>query len=183
MILTPMGESFVRRASAVLSEVRRARDEVEQLHGGTRGRVVAGLSFAAHIALLPSALKPFRAGVAAANCAANREKWLIQSKCKNGAKRREQRNHNEGANRCVHIHMERAIPATVLAPCPSQHAPHRRHPLQRQLRFLAIAVLRLRAGKAAAEVAALWDWLAQRAPRQDRDAASSAPAAMWKLPA
>lgn len=61
MILTPMGEAFVRRASAVLSEVRRARDEVEQLHGGTRGRVVAGLSLAAHIALLPPALKPFRA--------------------------------------------------------------------------------------------------------------------------
>ena len=61
MILTPMGEAFVRRASAVLSEVRRARDEVEQLHGGTRGRVVAGLSLAAHVALLPSALKPFRA--------------------------------------------------------------------------------------------------------------------------
>src|SRR5262249_8002374 len=37
MILTPMGEAFVRRANAVLSEVRRARDEVEQLHGGTRG--------------------------------------------------------------------------------------------------------------------------------------------------
>src|SRR5712671_2606333 len=52
---------FVRRATAVLSEVRRARDEVEQLHGGTRGRVVAGLSLAAHIALLPKALKPFRA--------------------------------------------------------------------------------------------------------------------------
>src|SRR5215470_13929041 len=61
MILTPMGEAFVRRASAVLSEVRRARDEVEQLHGGTRGRVVAGLSLAAHVALLPAALKPFRA--------------------------------------------------------------------------------------------------------------------------
>ena len=61
MILTPMGEAFVRRANAVLSEVRRARDEVEQLHGGTRGRVVAGLSLAAHIALLPAALKPFRA--------------------------------------------------------------------------------------------------------------------------
>jgi LysR family transcriptional regulator of abg operon len=61
MILTSMGEAFVRRASAVLSEVRRARDEVEQLHGGTRGRVVAGLSLAAHVALLPSALQPFRA--------------------------------------------------------------------------------------------------------------------------
>jgi DNA-binding transcriptional LysR family regulator len=61
MILTPMGEAFIRRANAVLSEVRRARDEVEQLHGGTRGRVVAGLSLAAHIELLPAALRPFRA--------------------------------------------------------------------------------------------------------------------------
>jgi LysR family transcriptional regulator, regulator of abg operon len=61
MVLTPMGEAFVRRATAVLSEVRRARDEVEQLHGGTRGKVVAGLSLAAHVALLPKALKPFRA--------------------------------------------------------------------------------------------------------------------------
>lgn len=61
MILTPMGEAFVRRANAVLSEVRKARDEVEQLHGGTRGRVVAGLSLVAHIELLPAALKPFRA--------------------------------------------------------------------------------------------------------------------------
>jgi LysR family transcriptional regulator, regulator of abg operon len=60
MILTPMGEAFVRRANAVLTEVRRARDEVEQLHGGTRGRVVAGLSVAAHLQLLPAALKPFR---------------------------------------------------------------------------------------------------------------------------
>jgi DNA-binding transcriptional LysR family regulator len=60
MILTPMGEAFVRRANAVLSEIRRAREEVEQLHGGTHGRVVAGLSLAAHIALLPAALKPFR---------------------------------------------------------------------------------------------------------------------------
>jgi chromosome partitioning protein len=39
------------------------------------------------------------------------------------------------------------------------------------------------AGKAATEVAALWDWLAQRAPSQDHDAASRAEPAMWKLPA
>jgi LysR family transcriptional regulator, regulator of abg operon len=61
MILTPIGQAFVRRASAVLTEVRRARDEAEQLHGGTSGKVVAGLSLAAHIALLPKALAPFRA--------------------------------------------------------------------------------------------------------------------------
>ncbi|MFA6267346.1 MAG: LysR substrate-binding domain-containing protein [Pseudolabrys sp.] len=61
MILTPMGAAFVRRANAVLSEVRRAREEVEQLHGGTRGEVVAGLSMVALIALLPKALPLFRA--------------------------------------------------------------------------------------------------------------------------
>jgi LysR family transcriptional regulator of abg operon len=61
MIPTPMGAVFVRRAGAVLRDVQRARDEVEQLHGGTSGRVVAGLSLVAHVALLPKALKPFRA--------------------------------------------------------------------------------------------------------------------------
>jgi DNA-binding transcriptional LysR family regulator len=61
MILTPMGEVFVRRASAVLRDVQRARDEVEQLQGGTNGRVVAGLSLTPHVALLPKALRPFRA--------------------------------------------------------------------------------------------------------------------------
>ena len=35
--------------------------EAEQLHGGTRGSVVAGLSIAAHIALLPDAVRPFHA--------------------------------------------------------------------------------------------------------------------------
>jgi DNA-binding transcriptional LysR family regulator len=60
MILTAMGAAFVRRANAVLSEVRRAREEVEQLHGGTRGEVVAGLSMVALTALLPKALSAFR---------------------------------------------------------------------------------------------------------------------------
>jgi LysR family transcriptional regulator, regulator of abg operon len=60
MILTPMGDVFVRRANAVLREVQRARDEVGQLQGGTGGRVVAGLSLVAHVALLPKALQPFR---------------------------------------------------------------------------------------------------------------------------
>jgi len=61
MVLTPIGDAFVQRAKAVLSEVRRAREEAEQLHGGTRGSVVAGLSIAAHIALLPDAVRPFYA--------------------------------------------------------------------------------------------------------------------------
>lgn len=61
MALTPMGEAFVKRASAILNEVRKTREEVEQLHGGTRGSVVAALSIAPHIAMLPKALRPFRA--------------------------------------------------------------------------------------------------------------------------
>lgn len=60
MLLTPMGEVFVRRAGAVLGEVRRARDEIEQLQGGVRGSVVAALSSVPHMALLPAALRPFR---------------------------------------------------------------------------------------------------------------------------
>lgn len=61
MILTPMGSAFVRRARSILGEMRRAREEVEQLHGGTRGKVVAGLSLAAHVALFPKALSRFYA--------------------------------------------------------------------------------------------------------------------------
>lgn len=61
MLLTAMGEVFVRRAGAVLGEVRRARDEIEQLQGGVGGSVVAALSSVPHMALLPSTLRPFRA--------------------------------------------------------------------------------------------------------------------------
>jgi DNA-binding transcriptional LysR family regulator len=60
MTLTPMGVAFVRRASVALKEVQRAREEVEQLQGGVGGTIVAGLSIAAHIALLPRTLGPFR---------------------------------------------------------------------------------------------------------------------------
>lgn len=61
MALTPVGEAFVRRARAILSDVRRAREEVEQLRGPAAGSVVAGLSVAAHMAMLPRALARFRA--------------------------------------------------------------------------------------------------------------------------
>ena len=60
MRLTPMGETFVRRANAILTEVRRAHEEAAQLQGGTSGKVVAGLSFVPHVAMLPKALPPFR---------------------------------------------------------------------------------------------------------------------------
>jgi LysR family transcriptional regulator, regulator of abg operon len=60
MILTPLGQSFVTRATAILHDVRRAADEVEQLKGNMIGEVTVGLSIAAHLRLLPKALPPFR---------------------------------------------------------------------------------------------------------------------------
>jgi LysR family transcriptional regulator of abg operon len=61
MVLTPIGHAFVERATAVLNEVRRARDDIDQLKEGAGGSVVVGLSIAAHLALLPKALRPFMA--------------------------------------------------------------------------------------------------------------------------
>lgn len=61
MTLTATGQVFVQRANAILNEVRRAREEVEQLRGGVGGSIAMALSIATHIALLPKALAPFRA--------------------------------------------------------------------------------------------------------------------------
>jgi LysR family transcriptional regulator of abg operon len=61
VVATPLGEAFVRRATLVLQEIRRTREEVDQLRGAATGNVTVGLSIAAHMALLPSALRPFRA--------------------------------------------------------------------------------------------------------------------------
>jgi LysR family transcriptional regulator, regulator of abg operon len=60
MTLTPAGQAFVRRANLILGDVRRAHEEVQQMSGSARGTVVAGLSFAAHVALLPHSLRRFR---------------------------------------------------------------------------------------------------------------------------
>ena len=59
--LTPMGEIFLRRASAVRNELRLAQEELDQLRGETHGRLTVALSSASHMALLPNALRPFRA--------------------------------------------------------------------------------------------------------------------------
>ena len=59
MIATPLGQAFVRRANAILNDVRRARDEVEQLKGNALGEITIGLSIAAHLLLLPGSLRPF----------------------------------------------------------------------------------------------------------------------------
>lgn len=58
--LTPMGELFARRANAAFSELRRAREEIQQSQGDTHGNVVACLSSVSHVALMPAIWKPFR---------------------------------------------------------------------------------------------------------------------------
>jgi LysR family transcriptional regulator of abg operon len=61
VVATPLGEAFIRRATSILHEVRRTREEIDQLRGTATGTVTVGLSIAAHLALLPQALKPFMA--------------------------------------------------------------------------------------------------------------------------
>ncbi len=58
--LTEIGTAFVRRASAVQSELRRAREEVEQLKGRNTGEISVSLSTASSLSLMPSAVKAFR---------------------------------------------------------------------------------------------------------------------------
>ncbi|WP_043832377.1 LysR substrate-binding domain-containing protein [Muricoccus aerilatus] len=59
VIPTPLGQAFVRRAASISQEIRRTEEEMAQLRGATTGTVTAGLSIAAHLAFLPSALAPF----------------------------------------------------------------------------------------------------------------------------
>lgn len=58
--LTEMGTVFVRRASIIQNELRRAREEIDQLKGKTTGQVSIAASTAASIALLPRAFANFR---------------------------------------------------------------------------------------------------------------------------
>ena len=60
MVATPLGQAFVRRAKTILNDVQRAQDEFEQLRGKAVGSVTIGLSIAAHLRLLPAALRSFR---------------------------------------------------------------------------------------------------------------------------
>jgi LysR family transcriptional regulator of abg operon len=59
MVLTPAGELFHRRASAVVNEVRKAREDFD-LPGGMRGTITVGLSIMPHMGMLPGALPAFR---------------------------------------------------------------------------------------------------------------------------
>jgi DNA-binding transcriptional LysR family regulator len=59
-VLTPSGRLFARRASAAASELRRAREEIEQLHGAGEGSVSVAFSSVPLLTLFPAALPEFR---------------------------------------------------------------------------------------------------------------------------
>lgn len=61
VVLTPMGSLFVRRAVAMQNEMRRAREELDQLKGMNSGHVSIALSPAIHMVLLPRAMGLFQA--------------------------------------------------------------------------------------------------------------------------
>jgi LysR family transcriptional regulator of abg operon len=58
--LTQSGRAFLSRAEAVANELERAREELDQLRGGTGGTVAFGSSSIASLIFLPEALKTFR---------------------------------------------------------------------------------------------------------------------------
>lgn len=58
--LTEMGKAFVRRAQAVQSELRRAREEIDQMKGQMTGEVSIAVSTASSMSLMPSAIETFR---------------------------------------------------------------------------------------------------------------------------
>ena len=60
VVLTPMGQAFLRRATAIQNELRLATDEIAQMRGNTTGQVDVLLSSAVQMALLPRVIAPFR---------------------------------------------------------------------------------------------------------------------------
>lgn len=58
--LTATGEIFLRRLKFFDAELRRAREEIAQLNGGTAGEVSVALSTASCLALMPTATAAFR---------------------------------------------------------------------------------------------------------------------------
>ena len=60
MVLTEAGKAFASRGQAVHRELERAREEAIQHSGVDMGEVSIGLSSAAHVALLPKVITPFR---------------------------------------------------------------------------------------------------------------------------
>ena len=60
MIATQLGATFIRRATMILNDVRKAQEEFAQMRGNAIGTVSIGLSSVAHILFLPKVLRPFR---------------------------------------------------------------------------------------------------------------------------
>lgn len=60
MSLTTEGRRFQLRASAIVNEARRAKEELQQVKGDYEGTVSAALSVMPHVGMLPSALPVFR---------------------------------------------------------------------------------------------------------------------------
>ncbi|NML16467.1 LysR substrate-binding domain-containing protein [Azohydromonas caseinilytica] len=60
MVLTASGRLLYQRASLVVNELRRARDELQQAAGGGEGTLTAGLSIMPHVGLLPHVLPEFK---------------------------------------------------------------------------------------------------------------------------
>lgn len=61
VVLTPSGEVFLRRAQTVEAELRRAKEELRQMHGDMSGKVSVAMSALSTFALMPSAIHDFRA--------------------------------------------------------------------------------------------------------------------------
>lgn len=60
IVMTPVAERIIQRAKVVQIELQRTLDEVEQFKGLDGGTLTIGLSPAAHVAILPRILPPFR---------------------------------------------------------------------------------------------------------------------------
>lgn len=60
VVLTQMGQIFLRRAAVIQNELRLATEEVAQLRGSSTGQVSVALSSAVQMALLPQVIAPFR---------------------------------------------------------------------------------------------------------------------------
>ncbi len=58
--LTPYGEALQVRASQLLEDARRAREEIEQLQGELRGSLTFGTTSSIALTLLPQAVQQFR---------------------------------------------------------------------------------------------------------------------------
>jgi LysR family transcriptional regulator, regulator of abg operon len=59
MVLTEAGRRFHVRASTIVHEAQRARDDIAQLSGDHTGTVHVALSIMPHVGMLPHALAPF----------------------------------------------------------------------------------------------------------------------------